>query len=184
MENNFQGNDVESSVETFPMAVSAQVVTEPRFGAIYRKNGKLPADVSSHRSGFKMLFIDIGQSHTKGRCYVPKRITMTELMGGVGLDFSDAIFVFPKTTIISTALLGSTTIKVPRGVRIEIKGIGLLGGFSKTEGEEWNEDSPVLILKGFHILGSVHVEVNMEVPPLFLSYDATEYIQASEISSS
>ncbi|CAB9524023.1 Domain of unknown function (DUF1707) [Seminavis robusta] len=110
----------------------------------------------------------IETSDLKGKFTVPKTIQVGQILNGAKIDMSIADFVHPVTTIVAGSVLGSLSITVPRGVRVESHGIALLGAFGGLkEGQTVHagqiENSPLVVIKGVTILGGVTVKVNNEV---------------------
>ena len=101
---------------------------------------------------------------------VPETIHMGHILTGTHLDLSCADFIFPTTTITIGTVLGGAKIVVPRGVRVETRGLGILGGFqgltTQTVNAHRAADAPLLVVQGLAILGGAKVEVNHNAPPL------------------
>lgn len=108
--------------------------------------------------------------HKGGKFTLPKTIHCGQILTGNKLDLSRADFVFPVTTIIVGTILGGMKVIVPRGVRVETTGFGILGGFkglpSQTVNASQVDNAPLLIVQGLSILGGAKVSVNHDVPPV------------------
>ncbi|KAL7535331.1 hypothetical protein ACHAXR_006424 [Thalassiosira sp. AJA248-18] len=140
-------------------------------GAAYFKNPT--ADMlqqAKHMQSFAggVLFLMV-PTNFGGKFTVPKSIKAGHVLSGDKMDLSRADFVHPVTKINVCEILGGLEVIVPRGVRVQMKGIGILGGFEyksrgQTVGAE--QDAPLVVLSGFSLLGGVEVKVNTSVPPV------------------
>ena len=115
-----------------------------------------------------ILFVHV-LSNYRGKFAVPRSIKSGHILSGDKIDLSYADFVHPVTKINVGVLLGGVKVVIPRGVRVEMKGIGILGGFEyrrkgQTVGVDY--DAPLVVLEGFSMLGGVDVKVNESVPPV------------------
>lgn len=113
-----------------------------------------------------VLFLTI-PANCRGKFTVPKSIKTGHILSGDKIDLSCADFVHPVTNINACEILGGLEVIVPMGVRVQMKGIGILGGFDyrsqgQTVGAE--QDAPLVVLSGCAILGGVEVKVNKSVP--------------------
>ena len=121
---------------------------------------------------FSMMFIQLGQNKRAGRFCVPKNITSMALFGGASMDFRRAEFVHPVTTIIATKVFGGGKIIVPRGVKVEISGLGIFGSFGGRFRDEdstlsrLDNDFPTLKVTGLALFGGVGVVVDDHCPPV------------------
>ncbi|MFF3322071.1 DUF1707 domain-containing protein [Streptomyces sp. NPDC002889] len=97
----------------------------------------------------------------KGTWTVGRRFTAFTLMGGGELDLREARFEAGETVINCVALMGGVHIVVPPDLNVEIRGIGLMGGFGEGDsGVEGTPDpsAPRVIIKGLALMGGVGVE--------------------------
>ena len=124
---------------------------------------------SSYQALGGILFIGTS-GRTKGKFTVPKTIHCGQILTGNKLDVSIADFVHPVTTILVGTILGGFKLTVPRGVRVETQGFGILGGFkglsSQTVHAGEVDNTPLIVLQGAAILGGAKVVVNDSVPPV------------------
>ncbi|MES2176773.1 MAG: DUF1707 domain-containing protein [Gemmatimonadota bacterium] len=109
--------------------------------------------------GVVMAFMG-GVSRT-GNWLVPRQLKAVAVMGGAEIDLRDARFAPGVTEIEVFALMGGVEITVPRGVRVELLGGAVMGGFASAAGEdpELDSSSPVLRVSGFALMGGVDVRV-------------------------
>ena len=110
----------------------------------------------------------IATSNQNGKFTVPKYIYGGAILSGIHLDLSAADFVHPETKINAGTILGGLKLIVPRGVRVETRGVGILGGFKglNTQNVHAGQDAPLVTVYGLAILGGLKVTVNENVPPV------------------
>lgn len=90
-----------------------------------------------------------------------RRLNVIAVMGGAELDFREARIPAGITELNVFAWMGGVEVVVPPGVRVEMNGIALMGGFeehSRTV-EPPPPDAPVLRIGGFALMGGVDVSV-------------------------
>jgi hypothetical protein len=138
-------------------------------GAMYFKHPspEMLARANKREASLGILFVET--TERKGKFTVPQSIDVLCVLRGSTIDLSIADFVYPTTTIrVIPSVLSGVKIKVPRGVRVEMQGIGILGGMKglKTQNIHVGQDGPVLKVQGVTVLGSVVVTVNDSVPPV------------------
>lgn len=103
----------------------------------------------------------LGGVDRKGR-WIPARQTYAvALMGGLCLDFREALLPPGETEVWIFSLMGGAEIIVPPGLTVESDGVAILGGFEHHENVPVSPDPdiPVLRLKGVALLGGVEVSV-------------------------
>lgn len=154
--------------DVVPSTIAASGVSPtiaPR--AMYFKNPtpEMLARTSKHGFNGGVLFVEA--CDRRGKFTVPQSISVVSVMNGTSIDLSVADFVYPKTTIrVVPAVMSGLKIKVPRGVRVEMQGIGIMGGMKglKTQNIHAGEDGPLLVVQGLTVMGCVKVTVNEYVP--------------------
>ena len=100
----------------------------------------------------------------KGSWTPARQITATACMGGVELDFREALFGADEVEIYAVAIMGGIEILVPPGVHVDTSGFAFLGGFEEDSALEANPDpeAPTIRIRGFACMGAV--EVNVRYP--------------------
>jgi hypothetical protein len=96
----------------------------------------------------------------KGVWVVPQHLTVTAFMGGADLDLREAQFAAREVTITINAIMGGADIKVNPHTHVIMEGTGIMGGYSGPSDRvpaELDENSPVLRIKGFALMGGVSV---------------------------
>lgn len=103
----------------------------------------------------------MGGSTRRGRWSPARRTTAIAVMGGVELDFRDAVLAPGVTEVHAFAFWGGVQIVAPPDVRVECAGIGIMGGFDHRDegGSPADPNAPVLRVKGVAIMGGVEVRV-------------------------
>ena len=86
-------------------------------------------------------------------------------MGGLDLDFREALMP-PGTSVINIfCMMGGVDIKVPPGLRVENRGFAIMGGFEDNVDESEESAGPKLVIRGFVFMGGVDVKVKERKPP-------------------
>jgi hypothetical protein len=98
----------------------------------------------------------LGGTSRKGRWRVRRKTEAYALMGGMELDFTEAIFEAPEVEISGIWCLGGAEITVPPGIEVRNEIVGILGGAEIKVGAA-EPGAPVLVLKGVALLGGVEV---------------------------
>jgi hypothetical protein len=95
----------------------------------------------------------------KGRWRVRRRTNAVAVCGGFELDMTEAVFDARTVEIRLFTFFGGLNITVPDGMEVRNESVGILGGVSiNTSGAAPAPDAPVLVLRGFTILGGVSVQ--------------------------
>jgi len=97
----------------------------------------------------------------KGSWTPARQITATACMGGVDLDFREALFGAEVVEIYAVAIMGGIEILVPPGVHVDTSGFAFLGGFEEDSALEANPnpEAPTIRVRGFACMGAVEVNV-------------------------
>jgi hypothetical protein len=82
------------------------------------------------------------------------------LMGGVQLDFRDALLPPGATEVTVIAVMGGAEIIVPPGLRVDCSGIAIMGGFDhRDESQVIDPQAPLLRVNGVALMGGVEITV-------------------------
>lgn len=101
----------------------------------------------------------MGGFQRRGQWVVPRHLKVTAIMGGGALDLRDARFSPGITEIEIFALWGGVEVYVPDGVRVEVVGFAVMGGFELNGGGVSEDPSaPVLRISGMALMGGVEVK--------------------------
>lgn len=110
---------------------------------------------------FEIAFLS-GRSR-KGSWVPGRSITAMACMGGVELDFREAMFGADVIEVHAVALMGGVEILVPPGVHVDTAGFALLGGFEEDSSLEAHPEpgAPLVRVRGFACMGAVEVIVRL-----------------------
>jgi hypothetical protein len=100
----------------------------------------------------------LGAFSRKGSWVVPPVMSAVAIMGGGELDLRDARFAERVVTIHVTAIMGGIEITVPDDARIEVNGIGIMGGFDHHAAGDGTADGPTIIINGLAFWGGVEIK--------------------------
>jgi hypothetical protein len=121
-------------------------------------------------NGVGVCCVRAGELALDGAFVVPKSIRFLVICNGAKVDMSRAMFVHPKTTITVVAVCGGAEIVVPPGVRTEVSGLAIFGGFERDHAidaiENLSLNAPVIRIRGVAVFGGVSEKVNVSVPRL------------------
>lgn len=122
---------------------------------------KAPPGEPAARTSSHLAFAILGGTRRAGRWVVPDTMAAVAIMGGVELDFRDAVLRPGVTEINCFAFWGGIEITVPPGVHVDTHGFALMGGFEQVSDLESDppRDAPVIRVNGFAFMGGVEVKV-------------------------
>jgi hypothetical protein len=114
------------------------------------------------RSSGSVAMAVMGGTRRAGKWAPPSEMLAFAVMGGVELDFRDAVLQPGSVTTINCfAFWGGIDITVPPEVHVDTRGFALLGGFDQS-GVAWEEPpegAPTLVVNGFALMGGVDVKI-------------------------
>ena len=100
----------------------------------------------------------MGGFERKGQWIVPRHLRLMAVMGGGELDLRDAKLSSGVAEIEIFTMWGGVEILVPDGVRVDVSGMVVMGGFSASGGSTREDpNAPVLRVSGLAIMGGVDV---------------------------
>ena len=116
-------------------------------------------DVRAH----SLMIAVCGGASRKGRWVPARRNTAVGVMGGVQLDFREAMLGPGVTEVTVFACLGGVEIIVPPEMAVEVDGIAIMGGFDNETDTVLNRDpdQPLLRVKGLVVVGGVEIAVRL-----------------------
>jgi hypothetical protein len=100
----------------------------------------------------------------KGRWVAPPAMTTVAFMGGVEMDFTDAVLTAQETTMTVFCLMGGIEITVPDGIEVRVDAIALMGGHSGPKSTP-PPGAPVLRITGLILMGGVDIKSPKGSPP-------------------
>jgi hypothetical protein len=100
----------------------------------------------------------VGGTVHQGRWRIPARFTHVGLVGSARLDLGAASVSGPNTTITVFNLVGSTDVRVPSHINVEVEGFSLVGGRNVEAGNSARlESAPLVRLRVFSLIGGTRV---------------------------
>lgn len=107
------------------------------------------------------LMAALGSVERKGRWIPARQNYALALMGGMCLDFRDALLPPGETEVWIFSVMGGTEIIVPPGLNVESDGVAIMGSFEHHQNVPVSPDpeAPVLRLKGVTLMAGVEVSV-------------------------
>jgi hypothetical protein len=100
----------------------------------------------------------LGAFDRKGVWTIARRFTSVAVMGGGRVDLREARFEAPETVIRAFAVMGGLNIVLPPDVELEVRGIGVMGGFDHSHSGTGQPNAPRVVVTGFAFWGGVSVE--------------------------
>ena len=151
-------SDLPSLGDTVPVRRSAG--DESGASGLPTRAGRVPA----RRVPESQTELAIFSGRVRSGSWVPARkIRAVAMMGGVELDFREALFGPGETHVHCAAFMGGVEILVPPGVHVDAGGFAILGGFEEdlTGGGELPPDAPTLKVTGVAFLGGVDIQTRL-----------------------
>lgn len=120
----------------------------------WRPEGTPSSDVRTN------LMAILGDQHIRSQASGFERGTLTSILGEVQFDLRGATLKSDGATIDAFSALGDVDILVPRGWKIDLQGMPILGDFEDNTdpSAEIPPDAPTLVITGTAILGDVEVK--------------------------
>ncbi len=136
-------------------ASSAPAVVQPRSGSAARWSERIGRPATS-TGGFAFW----GGFRRRGNWTIGKVFTAFVMWGGGDIDLREASFESRETVIRCFTIMGGLRVAVPPDLNVEVRGIGIMGGFGEDTKEESAPapDAPRVRVTGFALMGGVGVE--------------------------
>ncbi|MFJ1894667.1 MULTISPECIES: DUF1707 domain-containing protein [unclassified Streptomyces] len=101
-----------------------------------------------------------GGFRRRGNWTVGRKFTAFAMWGGGEIDLREANFEDREVVIRCFAIMGGMQVTVPPDLNVEVRGIGVMGGFGENTKDEGipAPDSPRVRITGFALMGGVGVE--------------------------
>mgnify|MGYP003632477145 CR=1 FL=1 len=105
----------------------------------------------------------MGGAERKGQWRVPQKLRAAAVMGGIEIDFREAIFPPGVSTLHVLACMGGVDIIVPPNLAVECNGMGIMGGFESMERSPVVPDpgQPLLRISGVAVMGGFGVATRL-----------------------
>ncbi|MGW3008932.1 DUF1707 SHOCT-like domain-containing protein [Streptomyces sp. NPDC001219] len=144
--------DLPSAAQT-PAPLSLSLRKES--GAPVRWAERIVSGAQGSSVGFSLM----SGFQRKGRWTIGRRFTAACVMGGGEIDLREANFAGPEVVVSCWVLMGGVNIVVPPGVEVDVRGLGIMGGFDAGEdGTPGEPGAPRVVVTGLALMGGVAVE--------------------------
>ncbi|MDR1852853.1 MAG: DUF1707 domain-containing protein [Propionibacteriaceae bacterium] len=100
----------------------------------------------------------LGSASRKGVWQAPERIRATAFMGGVDLDFRQAVLTSNQIEVDVAAFMGGVDIIVPPGYNVDVQVTPIMGSADQ-RGGIFDPSMPTITVHGWVIMGSVDLKV-------------------------
>lgn len=111
----------------------------------------------------RTVFTIMGGAERTGSWRVPEKLQVVAIMGGVDLDFREAILAPGVTNVHVLAMMGGVDIVVPPNLAVECNGAGVLGAFEAMERAPAvpDPDAPLLRIHGVAFMGGFDISTRL-----------------------
>lgn len=159
--------DLLSLTSDLPVPASAGGTTAPVTRSATGTATSAPRSVGAtlpdgvQRRGNQVIVGIMGGATRRGRWVPAHDNTAVGIMGGVLLDFREAVLPPGETRVHAFAFWGGVSIVVPPGLDVTVNGIGIMGGFDHLgqSAAMPAADAPRLKIDGVALMGGVDVRV-------------------------
>lgn len=97
-------------------------------------------------------------SDRKGQFAASREMSVLNIFGGSDIDLRQASLPPEGLSIRVLSIFGGCDIKLPPGLRLDARGIGVFGGFSKKYEEGTDGDAPLIRVRGLSVFGGCDVK--------------------------
>jgi hypothetical protein len=150
---------VPPGVLAVPGTGQAVAITPSSVPAVVTPGSGLVVDPTRASQGQGTAVAILSGVERKGRWVVPPSMTTVAFMGGVELDFTDAVLTAPETTMTLFCLMGGIEITVPEGLEVRVDAVALMGGHSGPTSTP-PPGAPVLRITGLILMGGVDIKTS------------------------
>jgi len=98
-------------------------------------------------------------SDFKGVWQAPRNLTSLCVFGGSSIDLRRAVVPEEGVTISCLCLFGGVDVIIPPGMRVQVRGVGIFGGFDRTSNEIDDPNAPTIVVEGLALFGGVSVRI-------------------------
>lgn len=132
--------------------------SEPQAPVPARATASVPASRVKERG---LMVAALGGVERKGRWIPARQNYAVSIMGGLTLDFREALLPPGETEVWIFTVMGGAEIIVPPGLSVESEGIAILGGWEHRDDAVVgpDPDAPFLRLRGVALMGGVEVTI-------------------------
>jgi hypothetical protein len=111
-----------------------------------------------------------GGSNRSGQWSTAREIYSISVFGGSNIDFSEANFCHPVTTMKVFCLFGGDDIFIPEDINVVSKVFCIFGGVDNTAPSITNRQAPTLVIEGFVIFGGIDIKIKRSVKEKFVAF--------------
>ncbi len=150
-----------------------RVVLDPEAaGAREAPRAQSPAKVGSA----ERLLVVMSGVQRQGSWRVAKKLRVIAVMGGIDLDFRDAVFGPGVTDVHVTSVMGGIAIIVPPHLQVECEGASIMGMFEgMAQGtSQWDPEAPLLRITGSAVMGAL--EIATRAPGETMKADSSAHV--------
>ena len=124
---------------------------------------RAPEQLPVPRAVRKRVLAILGGVEREGRWVVPQNVRVTAILGGISLDFREALLAPGVTQVHVTTIMGSVDIIVPPHVAVQCDGLAILGGFDEVHRAPSRPDldRPTLMITGVAVMGGVDIKTRL-----------------------
>lgn len=128
---------------------------QPRTGSLARWSDRIGKPATSAGA-----FAFWGGFRRRGNWTIGRTFTAFAMWGGGEIDLREADFEDREVVIRCFAIMGGMQVTVPPDLRVDVRGIGIMGGFGENAKDEAipAPDAPRVRVTGFALMGGVGVE--------------------------
>jgi len=112
----------------------------------------------------------LGSNERSGQWDVPKDIYLTNILGSIALDFTNARFNHQHVTVHVNCVLGSDAIYVPEHVNVVSRMFSVLGSVENKSASLNKLQGPTITIEGKVIFGSVEIKVKRTMKEKFVGF--------------
>ena len=109
-------------------------------------------------------------SKREGAWRVPRELRVFSLFSGSDIDFSQARFVEPTTTIKVFSLFSGDNIYVPEHVNVVSKAFCIFGAIDSKTAVTSNINVPTIIVEGISIFSGIDIKVKRTIKERFVEF--------------
>lgn len=126
----------------------------------------------SHDSSVEKLHLRsiLGSNERSGLWDVPQDIYLTNVLGSIELDFSNAKFNHQNVTVHVHCVLGSNEIFVPEHVNVVSRMFSVLGSVENKSASLNKLQGPTITIEGNVIFGSLEIKVKRTMKERFVGF--------------
>lgn len=130
------------------------------------------APIYSHDSSVEKLELRciLGSNERSGLWDVPKDIYLTNVLGSIDLDFTNAKFNHQNVTVHVNCVLGSNEIFVPEHVNVVSRMFSVLGSVENKSASLNKLQGPTITIEGKVIFGSLEIKVKRTMKEKFVGF--------------